>query len=144
MSSREKLTIEVVDDVDANDIINLLVNAFDSGATGYWAARAEVELPEDFDIYSLKWLKDPDSWAQVRKVYIAPFVDGGRVVLFGHGDDGEDGERFILDFKAIEQGVQVMARDYPNRWADFRCQNDDSETGDIFVQCCVFGEVIYG
>lgn len=163
LNSKEKLSFEVVDDVDANDIVNLLVNAFDSGMINYWAARASVELPEDFDIYRLKWLKNPESWANVRKVYVAPFVDGGRVILFGHGEefDGdvddldvdvdececesdEGGERFILDFKAIERGIRVMASDYPRHWADFRSQNDDAQTGDVFIQCCLFGEVIYG
>jgi hypothetical protein len=37
-----------------------------------------------------------------------------------------------------------MAADYPRHFADLVNENDDADTGDAFVQCCVFGEVIYG
>lgn len=156
--------------IDANDVAYLLVTAFDGGATNYWADRARVELPDNFDVKNITWLNDKDQWAEVRKVYIAPLIKDGRVILFGNeSDDDEyvedfdeddeecteddsvefgwtlDGRRFrrpqhILDLSAIERGLNVMSSKYRNHWYDFRTKNDDMITGDVFVQCCIFGE----
>jgi hypothetical protein len=37
-----------------------------------------------------------------------------------------------------------MSEKFPEHWADFINENDDAITGDIFVQCCVFGDTVYG
>lgn len=130
-----------VENVDANSLIDLLVNAFDTGITNYWAATAEVVLPDDFDIYKVAWLKNPEHWAKCRKVYIAPFVEGGKVTLF---DNEEEGVEYVLDLEAIKRGVEVMSSKYERHWCNFRSGNDDAETADVFVQCCVLGEIVFG
>lgn len=33
---------------------------------------------------------------------------------------------------------------YPRHWADVLAENDDATTGDVFLQCCLFGECIFG
>ena len=141
MSEPEKRTFTVTEEVDANDIVNLLVTAFDSGATNYWAGHADVVLPEDFDIYKIPWLKDPDEWAKVNKVYVAPLVKGGKVVLH---DNEVEGKTYTLDLEAIQRGIEVMSKQFRRHWKDFQLQNDDADTGDVFVQCCVLGDVIFG
>ena len=45
---------------------------------------------------------------------------------------------------AIEQGIQLLERLYPGLFADFIKENEDATTGDIFLQLCLYGEVIYG
>ena len=45
---------------------------------------------------------------------------------------------------ALLKGLQLMAKDYPQQWADFMDDNDDANTGDVFVQLCCFGKTIYG
>jgi hypothetical protein len=37
-----------------------------------------------------------------------------------------------------------MAQAYTRHFADFINQNDDAITGDVFLQCCLLGEVLYG
>jgi hypothetical protein len=37
-----------------------------------------------------------------------------------------------------------MAREAPQHFADFLNENDDADTGDVFVQCCLLGEIRYG
>lgn len=138
---KKSFTITITDEIDANDLMNLVVNAFDSGATNYWAGSAEVILPDDFDIHKIPWLKNPDEWASVQKTYIAPFVEGGKVVLF---DNEDEDEKYTLDLKAIERGVRVMSSEYREHWKNFREENDDAETADVFIQCCVLGEIVFG
>ena len=77
----EKFTFKIPAEVDANDIVDLLCTAFDGDMVSAWSPRAETVLPEGFDIYKIPWLKDPSSWAETRKCYIAPLVEGGSVIL---------------------------------------------------------------
>jgi len=49
-----------------------------------------------------------------------------------------------LDFAAIQRGFQVMAEKYPWHLAHFLEENEDAETGDVFLQCAVLGEIVYG
>ncbi len=134
-------TFTVSEEVDANDIVDLLCTAFDGPCLLNWTSHADTILPEGFDIHKIPWLKDPDSWEKVRKCYIAPLVEGGSVTLF----DTEDGNKaYKLDLDAIKRGIEVMSTKFRRHWNDFRNENDDATTGDVFVQCCIFGDIIYG
>lgn len=137
----EKFTFELPAEVDANDIVDLLCTAFDGDMVAAWSPHAETVLPDGFDIYKIPWLKDPSSWAETRKCYIAPLVEGGRVILCDFEDDNK---KYVLDLAAIQRGVVIMSTKFKRHWNDFRNENDDAVTGDVFVQCCVFGDVIYG
>lgn len=46
--------------------------------------------------------------------------------------------------ESIEKGLQVMADKYPRHFNDIITENDDAETADVFVQCAVLGEVVFG
>jgi hypothetical protein len=49
-----------------------------------------------------------------------------------------------LDLEALQRGVKVMHEKYPRHYADALSENDDAITGDVFLQCCLFGDAIYG
>lgn len=66
---------------------------------------------------------------------------GGSVIIEDQFDDFPEKE---LDMDAIEQGIQLLERLYPGLFADFIKENEDATTGDIFLQLCLYGEVIYG
>jgi hypothetical protein len=53
----------------------------------------------------------------------------------------EDG---LLDMGTIRHGLQVMANQYPRHWNNFINDNEDADTGDVFLQCCLWGEVVLG
>jgi len=72
-----------------------------------------------------------------------PFVEGGWLEVTEDENEGE-GRTFRLDLDAIKKGLQVFAVKYPRHFADFITQNDDATTGDVFLQCCCFGDAIYG
>jgi CBS domain-containing protein len=44
----------------------------------------------------------------------------------------------------IVVGLQTMADNYPNHWHDFINDNEDAATSDVFLQCCLYGEAIFG
>ena len=60
--------------------------------------------------------------------------------------EAEKGETKIhhLNLKSIKKGFTVMAKKEPRHFADFISGNYDQITADVFLQCCLLGEVIYG
>ena len=49
-----------------------------------------------------------------------------------------------LNIDAIVKGLKVMAEDHARHFGDMISEQGDAETADVFLQCCLFGEVIYG
>jgi hypothetical protein len=49
-----------------------------------------------------------------------------------------------LDLAAIRRGLALMAREHPRHFGNWRADRYDAETGDVFLQCCLYGQVIYG
>jgi len=74
-----------------------------------------------------------------------PLIDGAAVILSVRDSaDEEEGKLLRFDIEAVKRGLQLMADKYPKHFADFMNENDDAITGDVFVQCCVLGDVVYG
>lgn len=73
-------------------------------------------------------------------------VYGGTVTF--HVSEGEPiegkGTAFVLNRSSLERGAQIMAKKCPAHFADWINENSDATTGDVFLQCCLFGEVIFG
>lgn len=70
-----------------------------------------------------------------------PLNDGGCLELA----ELESPTRMLrLDLEAIRHGLTVMAHAYTRHFADFINENEDAITGDVFLQCCLLGEVVYG
>lgn len=51
---------------------------------------------------------------------------------------------WVLDRAAIERGLVVIATKYPKHFADMLTENGDATTGDVLLQCCLFGELVFG
>jgi len=54
------------------------------------------------------------------------------------------GQNYVLNRTKIAEGMRTMARKYPRHFSAFFEENYDATTGDVFLQCCLFGEVVYG
>jgi hypothetical protein len=123
---------------------DLLTHAFEGGSN-YW-----YEIDEDQTIYAdgLSYedfreggkCTDPDDYAH--PLEIIPFTKGCSLYILDRNEPDEPGVR--LDRAALAKGLQVMADKYPGHFADMQKKNDDAVTGDVFLQCCLFGEVIFG
>lgn len=119
-------------------ILDLICNALDGGI-GYWVRRGSLEdtLPEGFDAATIPWI-DASDWVGLER-YLAPLVDGGRLVW-----TSIDGDTCTLDLAAVHRGFAIMAEHHPRHFADVISENDDAITADVFVQCCVLGKLVYG
>lgn len=78
-------------------------------------------------------------WASSDGPHTQAFEPGGVDI-----EDVEEGDSHTLNLEALQRGLGIMAAHYPRHWANFISEDDDAETGDVFLQCCIFGEIVYG
>ncbi len=57
--------------------------------------------------------------------------------------DYED-EWFSLTREKCEHGLALLRDKYPQHFLNFVDETDDADTGDVFIQCCLFGELVFG
>lgn len=73
---------------------------------------------------------------------------GGEVTL-EHDDASSRGKpahvTSVLSRAACERGLKLLAKskDYAHHWTNMLQENGDAETGSVFLQFCIFGDVIF-
>lgn len=100
-------------------IDTLMVSAFEGGSN-YWIEKAFAVNPSE------------DFWDE------AAYNSGIWVVR------SEDQTHSCLTPSMIQRGFQVMSEKYSRHMGDFLSNNDDATTADVWLQCCLFGDVVYG
>jgi len=58
--------------------------------------------------------------------------------------DKEDGTKHKMGWSHVCNGTSTMAQEYPRHFNDWVCENDDFITADVWFQCCLLGDVVYG
>lgn len=119
------LNIEIPDE----RVSDLLCSALEGGST-YWA-RITATKHGRF----VEW----------KFCHELPFTENG-ALIFSTLENDEINNRtcWELDRAACHKGLQMMAEKYPHHFSCFLTENDDAETGDVFLQCALFGEVVFG
>lgn len=111
-------------EVTQERVKDLLVNAIET-AIYYWCERVDCDFESSFgnglDMYNDL---DNDAWALVVT--------------------SDDGEKTRINKESISKGLKLMAQEYPQHFLDAVTENDDAITADVFFQCIVFNDVIYG
>jgi hypothetical protein len=134
-------SVEVKMDVPISRLQDLLISAFEGGSN-YWYRINEFGKPNG----------EPETWPNrtnrenVYKHVDYPANPGGYVMV----EDVEGGENKVyrLDLDTMKKGLEIMSKLEKNKGGhhiyNFLEENDDAETGDVYLQCCLFGEIIYG
>ena len=126
-----KLTIK--QEISNQQIASLLCNAFEGGSN-YWSYDVTNFNPgERADEHGLTGY-----WPR----YVKAIFTGNATIEHDTGDG--DNKKTILDMSAIEIGMKIFAKKYPKHFADWLNGNDDATISDVFLQCCLLGEVIFG
>jgi hypothetical protein len=123
------ITITTKVNVSQDRIASLLCTALDTGCGGSW-----------YWIHDYKYTKatGAEYWHDIP-------LHGGSIEFDVRELEDDEPEWHTLDATTIEKGLKLMADTYPDyHWRNFITENDDAETGDVFLQLCLFGEVIYG
>ena len=119
------MSVTIATNVEINDerIKDLLCTAFEGGSN-YWID--EVILPD----------KAARKAAGAEFFHESPLVGLELTVVSAQG-------RHALNRAALERGLQIMADKYPKHFSDIISDNADAITGDLFLQCCLFGEEVF-
>lgn len=130
-----KITTTV--DITDQRIKDLLCSAIEGGSN-YWYTIAGYVYPDGKTAADYKGEEDP-------RYMLLPLVEGGAVQFETHDDDEIKGAKsWLLNLDSIKRGFEVMRDKYPRHFANFISENDDAETGDVFLQSCLFGELVFG
>ena len=121
------------DMLDIKRISDLLCCALEGGSN-YWYCIDEFGSPPE--------LKFRSNSEEIFRHLDYPLNEGGYLMISVHIEDSGAPKR--LDLDTIKRGLGVMAEKYPRDYGNFIKENEDSETGDVFLQCCLFGEIVYG
>jgi len=74
-------------------------------------------------------------------------IKAKKFVLSNRIAEEEEGGEIItktITEKVIQEALQLMAERHPRHFRDFTEENEDGITGDVFIQLCVLGDIIYG
>jgi hypothetical protein len=128
--------VNVPREIDAKRVQDMIVGAFEGGSN-YWLGDGRVEL--------------------VTPTYEELGGKDEKIVWYGRETDNvfareeftitidvPEDELRTLDRTAVARGLQVMGDKYPDHYNDLVGENDDAATADVFLQCALFGELVYG
>ena len=108
------MDIEIQIKIPTDRISDLLINAI-NGGINYWCS----ECSSNEDVSKLK--SEPDTFTE-----------------------DEEGKVHTLTYEKMIAGLRLMAEKYPGHFGDFMSHNDDASTADVFIQLCLFKDVVYG
>lgn len=148
------LSVRATVQVKLSDIQSLLISAFEGGSND-WYFIHQMRAPARYDVRL-----EP---GEVNRLYDYPVNPGGYLTIIDLYNECEKDNapphRFFggyefkgwkprqkgvrLNLKTIKKGLQVFAEKYPAHFADLVNDKTDAITGDVFLQCCVFGEIVY-
>lgn len=138
ISATPPIAISTEVTVPLERITNSLIGALEGGST-YWLREIEyVEGSATGTDYERPHYADEHFWN-----------DGGRAKLTydnpeqSEEDDGDQVSKEVgmAEFKV---GLATMAAKCPRHFGDLVAENDDTITHDVFIQCVLFGDVVYG
>lgn len=132
-------TVTVQHEITRERIGDLLCSAFEGGSN-YWYRIEESHAPSTYQYRCF-----PDKIMSHIDYPLNP--DGSIVVSDYFGlSVGDRIKKRKLSYATIKRGLRLMSQsdEYAHHWRDFLAEEDDGTTGDVFLQFCLFGEVIYG
>lgn len=124
-------------------IAALLNNAFEGGSAS-WCKVVGYTEPQKYHpiLFADDVLQGKPIDPEVGKYDEYPLLPGGAVKIVDTESDSDD-ER-VLDRDGIQRGLALLfTPEYVHHGADWLKGNDDATTGDVFLQLCVFGELVY-
>lgn len=127
MNMKDTITISV--DIETESVRNLLITAIHKGTSSYWCK---------FGLLTKQVLPN--------KPIKSPWVD---YPLYGYGIVNahlinDDDTVLTLSQATIKRGLKAMAEKYPLHFGNFMRDRWDAETADVFLQCCLLGDLVYG
>ncbi len=103
----------------------------------HWYLIKDTKAPLEMSFRS-----DPDTIFKHLDFPLNPC--GGLIITTCFDDEWNGKTEWPLDLPVIERGLRIFVEKCPARFGEFLAENEDANTGDCFLQCCLFGELVYG
>lgn len=135
------ITIEI----PTQRISDLLISALEGGSN-HWYLIEEYREPARFTFENdggERFKKENKHWHQDYPLNRGGYMKISNQLAIQNGDDTELKSK-VVDLSSLKIGLEIMAKKYPDYFGTFLREDDDAETADVFLQCTVFGKVIYG
>lgn len=107
------------------------------GGINYWA-----RIKSGYRAVAACWPVEDSPGEDAIGAAFATWMDSGAAVVIIDAED--DGKEYRLDKAAIERGLTLMAEKQPRHFANLVRDSGDAETGDVLIQYCVLGDLVYG
>ena len=129
--------VQTTIDLSAERISDTLCCAFEGGSN-YWYRIEKFVRPVNFN-------NTPKDEVEFRHLSY-PLNEGGSLVISNKPVAEEEGElkTATLNIASIQKGLELMAAKYPRHFNDIVNENEDADTGDVLLQLCLWGELVYG
>ena len=135
------------------DFENLLISALEGGSNYWCIARPKTPSAEALRIFEK--IERSDECDEGMKglamsELIARYVwAGGRVEFQGAENTGYveyDNESSVWEFDldGVMRGFKLMQETQPRHWSDFKRDNADADTADVWFQLALMGEITFG
>lgn len=124
------IVVSLAFDIPLEKIHDLLKEALEGGSR-YWCEVDSLVKP------TALWTDKPST-----KKLDYPLSPDGAIIIVP--SDEEEPKKYRLDLNTIKSGLAIMAQKHPRCFSDFLTNDYDPSTADAFLQCCLFGELVYG
>jgi hypothetical protein len=114
-------------DIDAKKITDQIISAIEGGS-GYWM--------ETFNPVRGRERATDDLWYADEKVWSGDFEVNVRI------HDEDETRKFTPD--SVKKGLQWLLDNHAWRIDQIIKETGDAETADVFMQACLFQEIVYG
>ena len=135
-TEKESFSFKVPFEIEINTqkLEDILCSAFEGGSN-YWA-NYDYNVILNIDVEDIK---------NFTYDYQVPLYTTGSI-LFQEIDleTNEVIEEYNLTKHSLISGAKIMAETYPRHFKDWINEHDDGITADVFLQCCLFGKIVYG
>ena len=122
MITEHEAKIKLTNEQVANQMIGAL-----EGGSNYWISGFFLESSTHTPVEK-PWYADPLVYTGEFKIRVEPHED----------------EETMFTHETLKKGLDWLAQKHPRRLVEILTENDDAETSDVFLQACVFGEIVYG
>ena len=115
------MSLPIVTKISSERVEDVLCSAIEGGSN-YWAT---FTFSKAVDIIKDGYFK---------------CVEDGIVTV----NDREENKDYPLTIESLKQGLKVIGEKYTWHLNAIINEEDDADTADAFLQCCLFGDIVYG
>lgn len=129
--SRRELLAEV--EVPAQVVADTLISGVEGGSMTPWCRNIRRVDKLRFDVSADDRHATPPFYR---------ILDG--VAWDVREEYGDEKGTHRLDREGLRRSLRILGEKYPHHLKDILAQTGDAITGDVFIQCAIFGDIKYG